>query len=97
MSILETPAQPFAPADDDAAAIAALEKAFAAQRAAFAANRLPTLAERRERLQALVGMLVANRERISAAMAEDFGAHPVGASDLIEVLGVIGRAAHAVE
>lgn len=97
MSILETPAQPFAPTGDDAAAIAALEKAFAAQRAAFAANRLPTLAERRERLGALVGMLATNRERISAAIADDFGAHPAPASDLIEVLGPMGRAHYVLE
>ena len=97
MSILETPAQPFAPAGDDAAAIAALEQAFAAQRAAFAADRSPTLAARRERLEALIGMLATNRERISAAIARDFGAHPAPASDLIEVLGPIGRAHYVLE
>ena len=82
---------------DDTAAITALARAFAAQKAAFAADRTPSVAVRRERLQALIGMVAANRARIATAVAEDFGAHPVGASDLIEVLGVIGRAAHAVE
>ena len=42
-------------------------------------------------------MMVANRERISAAIAHDFGAHPAPASDLIEVLGVVGRAQHVLE
>ena len=96
MSILETPAEPFA-GNGDTDAIVALQQAFGAQRAAFAANRFPTLAERQERLQALIGMLAANRERISAAIAQDFGAHPAPASDLIEVLGPIGRAQYVLE
>ena len=95
MSVLDD--APVVPAANEAAAIAALERAFAAQKAAFAADRGPSVAVRRERLQALIGMMAANRGRIAAAVADDFGAHPVGASDLIEVLGVIGRAAHAVE
>ncbi len=96
MSILENPAQPFAHTDD-AAAIAALETAFAAQRAAFAADRDPSIETRRERLGALIGMLATNRERIAAAIAQDFGAHPAPASDLIEVLGPIGRAQYVLE
>jgi coniferyl-aldehyde dehydrogenase len=81
----------------DTLAISGLKLAFEAQRAAFAANRNPSLAERRERLGALIGMMVANRQRISAAIASDFGAHPAPASDLIEVLGVVGRAQYVLE
>ncbi len=95
MSILETPALPFAAGDD--AAIVNLHEAFAAQREAFAADRAPTLAERQARLGALIGMLLGNRERIAAAIAEDFGAHPAPASDLIEVLGPVGRAQYVLE
>lgn len=84
-------------ATDDAAAIADLHRAFAAQRAAFAADRSPTIEQRRESLIALIGMMVGNRERISAAIACDFGAHPAPASDLIEVLGVVGRAQYVLE
>lgn len=76
--------------------IAAMTAAFDAQRAAFAADRDPPLAERRRRIEALVGMLLANRERISTALSQDFGAHPVPASDLIEVLGVVGRAQYVL-
>ncbi|MGY4397922.1 coniferyl-aldehyde dehydrogenase [Sphingomonas sp. UYAg733] len=93
MSILDAAT----PVADDMPAIAELTRAFGVQRAAFAANRNPTLAERQERLQALIGMMVTNRARISAAVASDFGAHPVPASDLIEVLGVIGRAQYVLE
>ena len=84
-------------ANSDAGAIRALEAAFLAQRLAFADDRRPSIEVRRERLSALMGMMLANRERISAAIALDFGAHPVPASDLIEVLGVVGRAQHVLE
>ncbi len=94
MSILENPV---AVVEDDKDAIAALHPAFEAQRAAFAHDRNPSMAERTARLQALIAMMIANRERISAAIAADFGAHPVPASDLIEVLGVVGRAQYVLE
>lgn len=97
MSILAA-AEPFATAPTgDEAAIAHLGAAFAAQRAAFAADRDPPIDERRRRLEALIGMMAANRARIAEACAADFGSHPQGASDLIEVLGVIGRATYALE
>jgi coniferyl-aldehyde dehydrogenase len=76
--------------------IADLRAAFDAQRAAFALDRDPPLAERRRRIEALIGMMLANRERISAALSQDFGAHPVPASDLIEVLGVVSRAQYVL-
>ena len=95
MSILDN--APVSPASDDAAEIEALHRAFAVQKAAFDADRSPTIEVRRGRLQALMGMMVSNRERIERAVASDFGAHPTGQSDLIEVLGVIGRAAYVLE
>ena len=42
-------------------------------------------------------MMLANRERISAALAHDFGAHPTGAADLIETLAVVGRVQYVLE
>jgi coniferyl-aldehyde dehydrogenase len=82
---------------NDATAIADMQAAFHAQRRAFAADRNPSLAERRRRLEKLVDMMLANRERISAALNDDFGAHPVGASDLLEVLGLAGRAGYVLQ
>ena len=82
---------------DDAQAIAALHHAFAAQRRAFAADRNPTLAERRGRIERLMHMMMTNRTRIAEALSADFGAHPVPAADLIEVLGVLGRAGHVLQ
>lgn len=98
MSILEAASPTFSPqASGEEAAVAGLHAAFEAQRHAFAADRDPSLEERRGRLQALMGMMLGNRERIAAALAQDFGAHPKGASDLIEVLGVVGRAQYVLE
>lgn len=96
MSILETPAESLVASADDAA-IKALHVSFDAQRRAFAGDRNPSLSMRQERLGALIGMMVSNRARIADAVRQDFGAHPQGASDLIEVAGVIGRAAYVLE
>lgn len=94
MSIPEQPAADGA--HDDAAALGRLAMCFDAQRAAFATDRNPPLASRIERLQRLIGMMATHRRRIGEAIAVDFGAHPVPASDLIEVLGVVGRASHVI-
>lgn len=88
-------APPAATSDTDA--IATLGMAFAASRRAFEADRRPTLEERRRRIETLIHMMLSNRERVSAALISDFGAHPVPASDLIEVLGVVGRAQYVLQ
>jgi coniferyl-aldehyde dehydrogenase len=82
---------------NDDAAIAELRAAFKAQRAAFHADRQPSLDERRARIGRLIEMLLGNREQISAALSADFGCHPVPASDLIEVLGPVGRAKYVLD
>ena len=97
MSILESVSNPVLHADDDAKAIRDLASAFASQERAFAADRSPSIEVRRERLAALIGMMMTNRERIGDALAADFGVHPRPASDLIEVLGVVGRAQYVLE
>jgi coniferyl-aldehyde dehydrogenase len=81
----------------DNRAIADLNVAFSAARRAFEANRHPTLEERRARIQTLIHMMLSNRTRISDALSSDFGCHPVPAADLIEVLGVVGRAGYVLE
>jgi len=80
----------------DAEAIAALRASFDRQKKAFRAHPYPSLAERQEHLQALAGMMMANRERIRTAMSEDFAVHPELFTDLIECLGIAGRAAYAM-
>lgn len=82
---------------DDTAAIAELGEIVERQRAAFLADPFPSLEERQGHLQALAGMVLAHRVQIQEAMTADFGVHPTLATDLIEVLGVAGRAAYAAE
>ena len=96
MSILQEPAQALA-SGEDATAIAGLTAAFDVQRRAFAVDRAPSLEVRRERVGRIAPMMIANRERISAALAQDFGAHPTGAADLIETLAVVGRVQYVLD
>src|SRR4051794_1878294 len=81
----------------DRAAIAELQEMVERQRAAFLADPHPSLEQRLEMLQALAGMIMGHRMQIREAMSADFGVHPAQATDLIEVLGVAGRAAYAAE
>ena len=97
MSILEAQAAGFEPAAGGGEeAVRQLHVAFGAQRAAFNTDRYPSLDERKARIGKLVEMLLSHRERISAALSEDFGCHPVPASDLIEVLGPVARAGYVM-
>ena len=81
----------------DSAAIAELHEIVDRQRAAFLSDPYPSLEERRELLGALAAMVMGHRVQIQVAMSADFGVHPTVATDLIEVLGVAGRAAYAAE
>ena len=94
MSIIERTAEATV---DDSAAIAELHDMLAAQKAAFRREPYPTLEARRERLQALAGMVVAHREQIREALRSDFGSHPDAFSDIVEMLGIAGRAAYTIE
>ncbi len=82
---------------DDTAAIAELHEIVDRQRAAFLADPFPTLEQRLELLGALAGMLIGHREQIQEAMSSDFAVHPTVASDMIEILGVAGRAGYVAE
>jgi coniferyl-aldehyde dehydrogenase len=93
MTLIEQ--NPATTSDDDA--IAELERIVECQRAAFLLDPYPSLDERRELLGALAGMVMSNRTQIQEAMSADFGVHPTAATDLIEVLGVAGRAGYAAE
>ncbi|WP_296448101.1 aldehyde dehydrogenase family protein [Rhodoferax sp. UBA5149] len=84
------------PTGGDAAAIEALREAFNRQKKAFLAHPCPTRDERRAHLEALAGMMMSNRDRIRQAISADFAVHPVLFTDLVEVLGIAGRAAYAL-
>ena len=81
----------------DGPAIVELHRLHAAQRAAFLADPYPIAEERKGHLMALAGMLLGHRDEIRAAMNADFAVHPELFTDLVEVLGVAGRAAYAAE
>ena len=80
----------------DAAAVADLQRAFDVQKRAFQLDRRPDLATRQARVEQIIVMMLSHRERIADALAADFGAHPRPASDLLEVLGVVGRAQYVL-
>ena len=82
---------------DDGPAITELHRLHALQRTAFLADPYPDADTRKARLGALAAMVLGHRDDIRAAMAADFGAHPDLFTDLVEVLGVAGRAAYAIE
>ncbi len=94
MSIIERPA---GTATGDEASIAELHDMFARQQDGFRRDPYPSLQTRRERLQALAGMVVAHRRQIREALREDFGTHPDLFSDIIEMLGIAGRAAYTID
>jgi coniferyl-aldehyde dehydrogenase len=80
----------------DAAAIQSLQQSFERQQRAFLAQPYPSLQERQGQLRALAGMMMQNRERIRKALSDDFAVHPELFTDLIEILGVAGRAGYAL-
>ncbi len=80
----------------DDAAIKQLEDALALQKKAFLKNQYPSIEERKANIGKIPGMVLANRDAIREALSKDFGAHPTAASDMIEVLGVAGRAAYVL-
>jgi coniferyl-aldehyde dehydrogenase len=83
--------------EPDAAAIARLHDSFAAQRRAFLAEPSPALDVRLERVGAVAEMVLANRLRIRDALSADFGSHPPLFADMVETLGMAGRAAFVAE
>ena len=81
----------------DAAAIARLHESFAAQKAAFLRDPSPSLETRRERVLSVGAILAANRVRVRDAMSSDFHQHPQVFAEMVEVLGMVGRAQWAAD
>lgn len=77
--------------------IETLHESFEAQRRAFLADPSPSLQTRLERVAAVAEMVVANRMAIRAAISADFGSHPPLFADMVETLGMAGRAAYVSE
>ena len=80
----------------DEAAIKQLEAALALQKKAFLKNQSPSVEERKANVGKIPGMVLTNRDAIREAMSKDFGSHPTATTDMVEVLGVAGRAAYVM-
>jgi len=78
--------------DADGLAIENLQRVFALQKKAFLRNQNPSLAQRLEWVGAAIPMLMGNREKIKAALREDFAEHSSISADMIEILGLVHRA-----
>ena len=81
---------------DDAAAIKQLESALALQKKAFLKNQYPSIEERKANIGKIPAMVLGNRDAIREAMFKDFGTHPTATTDMVEILGVAGRAAYVM-
>lgn len=81
---------------DDAAAIKHLENALALQKKAFLKNQYPSIEERKANIGKIPAMVLGNRDAIREAMFKDFGTHPTATTDMVEILGVAGRAAYVM-
>lgn len=80
----------------DRQSIARLTEVLSLQKKAFLKNQCPSLEERKANIQKIPVMLLSNRDAIREAFNKDFGVHPTAATDIIEILGVAGRAAYVV-
>ncbi|ORY81551.1 aldehyde dehydrogenase [Protomyces lactucae-debilis] len=81
---------------NDALAIKELERKLALQKKAFLKDQYPSIDARKENISKIAGMIMSNRDAIHKALNEDFGNHPKATSDLVEVLGVAGRAQYVI-
>jgi coniferyl-aldehyde dehydrogenase len=81
---------------DDTAAIQQLENALALQKKAFLKNQCPSAEERKANIGKIPVMVLSNRDAIREAMNKDFGSHPQASTDMVEILGVAGRAAYVI-
>lgn len=82
---------------DTTGEISRLHTLFEAQRTAFLRDSFPSAAERRDHLGALQAAVLAHRQQIRDALRSDFRVAPDAFTDLVEVLGVAGRAKFAAD
>ena len=80
----------------DAAEIRRMHRLFEMQRAAFDAAPYPELAARKAKLRRLIDMLRRNQNEIVAAVNADFGVRAGAETKLVEVMGPILEARHAL-
>jgi coniferyl-aldehyde dehydrogenase len=77
-------------------AVERVQRLFAAQRAACLAQPYPSLAERRKRLLELKRQTQRYQDLLAAAMSSDFGFRPAAESKMLDLLGSVLEANHAL-
>jgi len=77
--------------DGTVTAADALRMQFDAQRGAFSFEHAPSVAERREKLERLAGLIRAWRERIVEAIGQDYGARSANETLFAEIATTIGN------
>ena len=81
---------------DDTENLAELRRVFSLQKAAFLKDPHPDFDTRVARINSLVAVVLKYRDEMKAALCADFGWHPHAIADLIEILGIAGRAAYTI-
>ncbi len=87
---------PSNPPSADAAEISRMRALFDAQRSAFEAAPYPDLAARKAKLRRLIEALRAHQDGIVTAVNADFGVRSAAETKLVEVMGPILEARHAL-
>ena len=77
-------------------AVHRMRRVLEAQRRAFLSHPYPTLAERTDKLRAVKSVLKRYQDEIAAAIDADFGGRSASETRLIEVIGPILQANHAL-
>ena len=78
------------------AAVERVQRLFAAQRAACLAQPCPSADERLERLRALKRQTQRYQDLLAEAMSADFGFRPAAESKMLDLLGSVLEANHAI-
>mgnify|MGYP000279353073 CR=1 FL=1 len=77
--------------NEDAKAIAKLNKSFDLQQKSFLEDEYPDLELRLQRIQLVKKMFIDNRQKIQVAMHADYGNHPAISTDITEAGPVFAR------
>jgi coniferyl-aldehyde dehydrogenase len=83
--------------ETDPTSIERLHASVEAQKAAFLEDQSPSLEARLQRVNTVATMALDNRLAIREAIASDFGSHPPLFADMVETLGMAGRAAFVAD
>ncbi len=93
---MSTVPTPLPAAQADATELARMRQVFDLQQRAFAANPYPDLETRKGKLRALIDALRRHQDEIVAGVNADFGVRSPAETKLVEVMGPILEARHAL-